>query len=101
MVDTRSEVKAALGPGVRLRRAFPATVRWAKERVRRSRCDSPVPHFVPLLVPRVCSSCGVIQGVTSPVHRFSPQGFGRRQLNIGKDDGRLDARGESRVVDGT
>ena len=51
-----------------------------------------------LLVPRVCSSCGVIQGVTSPVYRFSPQGFSRRQLNVGKDDGRLDARGESRVL---
>ena len=49
-------------------------------------------------VPRVCSGCGVIQGVTSPVYRFRPQGFSRRQFNLGKYDGRLDARSERRVL---
>ena len=50
------------------------------------------------LVPRVRGGRGVIQDAISPVPRFRPQGFSRRQLNVGKDDGRLDARGESRVL---
>ena len=34
-------------------------------------------------------------------HRFSPQGFSRRELNTGKDDGRLDAHSKSPVLDDT
>ena len=37
-----------------------------------------VPHFVRRPVPGVCSCRGVVQGVTSPVHRFRPQGLSRR-----------------------
>ena len=35
------------------------------------------------------------------VHNIRPQGFSRRQFNLGKYDGRLDARGMSRVLDDT
>ena len=51
------------------------------------------------LVPRVRGGRGVIQDAISPVPRFRPQGFSRRQLNVGKDDRRLDARGKCRFLD--
>ena len=79
----RPEVKTALGPGERLRRALPTTVCWAKERMWRGMCGSPIPRFMQRLVTRVRSGRDVIQGVISPIHRFRPQGFSRRQLNVG------------------
>ena len=59
-------------------------------------CGSLIPHF--MWPPRVRSGRGMIKGDISPVHRFRPKGFSRRQLNAGKDR-RLDASGGSRVLD--
>ena len=81
VVDARPEVKTTLGPGKRLRGAVPAAVRWAKERVRRSWCRSPMPHLMRGLVSGVGSGGGVVQGVTRPLYRFRPQGLSGRQLN--------------------
>ena len=58
-----------------------------------------MPHFMPRPVSRVRSGRGVMKGVISPAHRARPQGFSQRQLNVGKVDRRLDARGESRLLD--
>ena len=62
-------------------------------------CGSLISHFMWRLVPRVRGGRGVIQDAISPVPRFRPQGFSRRQLNVGKDDRRLDARGKCRFLD--
>ena len=91
--------KHCLSPTERLRRAFPMTVCWGKERVQRRVCGSPVPHFTRRLVLKIRSGRSVIQVVTIPVHRFRLQGFSRRKLNVGKEDRHLDARGEPRVLD--
>lgn len=68
--------------------------------MRRCRCGSPISHFRRRLVPRVCCDRSAVQGDTSAVRRFRPQGFGWRKLNARTYYlSCLDARGESRVLD--